>query len=233
MEKPKDIISELQKNVNLFWEWSLKFNSREEILNGENDSPSYPKWNQIEENLESIFKNINFDELTNKTLDNIIFLIAQQWDIGIILNWFNKGDERIGQLGMTKFQLKKLSQRGLNSDLADAKAQFAISLYKIENRNEAIELLLKYYNENNEYIRRCSLQSLNKLNYEQLNLLLDKSWKMNEENERILCLQIWSETDKKLFTHYCKIAEKDEREYLRNYASKLRKELNQKTYKKY
>lgn len=222
MKKKSEIINNIQSNAKLFWEWALKYYSKEDIINGAIDSPSYPKWNQIEENFEEAFKYLDFNKLTNKTLDNMIFLIAQQWDIGIILNWFNKGEQEIGQLGMTKLQLQKLCQRGLDSDLVDAKSQLAASLYKIENRDLAIELLLKYYNEKDEYIRRCALQSLNKLNYEQINLLLRKSWNINEEYERMLCLQIWNEIDEELFIHYCNIAEKDEREDIRNYALKLR-----------
>ncbi|AFM03365.1 hypothetical protein Fleli_0911 [Bernardetia litoralis DSM 6794] len=224
MENRKQIENKIQKNVEEFWKWAFKSSSKEEILNGEIDSPSFPNWQKIENNLEEAFRNLNFDELGNKTLDNIIFIIAQQWDIGIILNWFNKGGEEIGQLGMTELQLQRICERGVTTNLIDAKSQLAASLYKIENKEKAKELLLSYYKDEDEYIRRMSLNSLHKLGYQNINDLLLNSWDKNEEYERMICLQIWSEINEKEFIKYCEIAEKDERKYLREFAIKIKKE---------
>ena len=215
------IINELKQNVEDFWKWALKYYSKNQILNGEIDSPSFPKWNQIEENLEAAFKKLDFDTLDHDTLENIIFIIAQQWDIGIILNWFNKGGEEIGQIGMSDKQLQILCEQGLNSKLTDAKSQFAASLYKIENKDLAVNLLLKYHRDTNEYVRRQSLYSLYRLNYHNLNEVLLISWTFDEEYERMSCLNIWKKIDKINFDKFSNIAIQDERKQLRDYVLEL------------
>jgi len=106
VELNKQIEYKIKRHVEDFWNWALNSNSKEQILNGQIDSPSFPYWNEIEHDLEEAFQNLDFTKIENKTLDNIIFIIAQQWDIGIILNWFDKGNEEIGQVGMTEFQLQ-------------------------------------------------------------------------------------------------------------------------------
>ncbi|OAV45098.1 hypothetical protein [Lewinella sp. 4G2] len=224
MNIKKQIEYAIQKDIEEFWEWAQKFYSREQIVHGNADSPSFPNWNRVEHNLEKAFNQLEFETLEEKHLDNIIFLIAQQWDIGIILNWFNKGNEEVSQIGMTQKQLQILSNRGLKLKLPDAKSQFAASLYKIDNKSVAIELLLKYYNDEDEYVRRCSLRSLHKLAYNEINPLLLKTWKENSEHGRMMCLQIWSEINEDYFNKYSRVAQKDKREYLSKYAQRLVKE---------
>lgn len=226
MESKKQIVGNIQKDVEEFWKWALKTYSKEQIINGNADSPSFPNWNQIEEHLEIAFKELDFENVEDNNLDNIIFLIAQQWDIGIILNWFNKGKDEIGQIGMTQKQLQILCERGLKSKFPDAKSQLASSLYKIENKQTAIELLLEYYKDNDEYVRRCSLNSLHKLSYKDINPLLLKTWKENDEHGRMSCLHIWNEINEDYFKAYSKDAENDEREYLSRYAQRLIEEKN-------
>ncbi|WP_338793155.1 hypothetical protein [Bernardetia sp. MNP-M8] len=140
------------------------------------------------------------------------------------MNWFNKGGEEIGQIGMTELQLQRICERGLLTNLKAAKSQLAASLYKIENKEKAKKLLLDYYKDDDEYIRRMSLNSLHKLHYENINDLLSNSWDKNEEYERMRCLQIWKETNEEEFIKYCESAEKDKRKYLREFAIKIKKE---------
>lgn len=219
----KYIENNVQKDVDEFWEWAFKSSySKEAVINGEIDSVSFPHWHRIEKNLEEAFKYLNFAELENAMLDNIVFIIAQQWDIGIILNWFNKGGEEIGQIGMTELQLIRICERGLITNLTDAKGQLAASLYKIRNKEKAEELLLNYHKDKNEYVRRMALSSLHKLSYRFINDLLINSWGKNDEYERTLCLQIWKETNTKEFVKYCRIAEKEGTKYLREFALEIK-----------
>lgn len=172
--------------------------------------------------MEYAFKHLNFEVVGDELLDDIIFLIAQQWDMGIILNWFNKGKEEIGQLGMSEYQLRVLSARGINSEWTDARSQFAASLYKIGDQRIAVDLLLKYHEDDDEYVRRLALKSLHKLNYHGLNDLLIISWNFDEEYERRMCLEIWKQTADPLFDKFCALALTDERDALREFAGKLK-----------
>jgi len=108
--------------------------------------------------------------------------------------------------------------------MKDAKSQLAASLYKIVDKEKAKKILLEYYNDKDEYVRRMSLKSLHKLNFKEINKLLLNSWNNNEEYERMLCLEIWKDISEKEFIEHCEIAEKDEREYLRGYAIRVKKE---------
>lgn len=42
------IKNNIQRHVEDFWSWALESNSKEQILNGEADSPAFPNWNEAE-----------------------------------------------------------------------------------------------------------------------------------------------------------------------------------------
>ena len=220
----KQLETTIQQHVESFWAWALQSYTKEAVLDGTIDAPSFPHWNAVEDSLEEAFQKLDFRQLGTETLDHLLFLLAQQWDIGIVLNWFNKGGEAIGQLGMTPDQLHILSERGLTSNLSDARGQLAASLYKIEDKTAAITLLLAYCKDEEEYVRRMALSSLHRLHYPDLNALLFRSWEKNEEHERMLCLDIWKTINPEAFLQHCALAEQDEREYLRAFALKAKEE---------
>jgi len=218
----KEIIEQINHHVIQFKNWLKENYSQEKIDKELYDDTGYPNWNNVEETFEIAFKKLNFEELIEEELKAIGFLIARQWDVGIIFPYFNK---EISLLGMTEKQLLILAEYGINSREWSLRQQCAASIQKAKNfRNEAIEIALKYYNDKDDDIRRHALSSLYKLEYKKINHLLDKSWNFDNEDERMLCLEIWRKEDKEKFNIRIKEVEQDEREYIKNYVSKFMEE---------
>ncbi|HAA12623.1 MAG TPA: hypothetical protein DCE41_13390 [Cytophagales bacterium] len=218
MKNPHELILKIRQDVDAFWHWALELWPQQAILNGEIDAPSYPKWHEIEAHLEQTFLHLNFEEVPSEFLDHILFLIAQQWDIGTILSYFHTESEEISQLGMNASQLMILGERGLTFQLIDARAQLAGSLHKIANKEAAIHLLLNYWEDENEYVRRLTLKSLFKLGYEKLHQLLLTSWEYNHEYERTMCLELWHQMNHPEFGQYLTLALSDTGKVLHDYA---------------
>jgi len=220
----QEILINIEKHVVDFRIWVENNFTSDQINNEYADYAGYPLWNEIEEDLEKLFTSVkDLNCLQTEILDKIIFFIARQWDIGIILNWFNKGGEDISGVAMTQEQLIVLAERGILSKYWDARYQFSASLFKVDDslKDKAITLLLKYHKDNTEDVRSHALRSLNRFSYSKINDLLIESWDYGEEFERIECLKIWRERDKDLFNQYFKVAKNDNRETIVEYVNQL------------
>jgi hypothetical protein len=218
----KEIIQQINNHVFQFENWLHENYSQEEIDKELYDDTGYPNWNAVEDTFEIVFKELEFKDLIEEELKAIGFLIARQWGVGNIFPFFNK---EISLLGMTEKQLLILAEYALNSNEWSFKQQCAASLWKAKkSTKKAIEIALKFFQDKDDDIRRCSLRSLYKLKYSNLNNILEKSWTFNDEDERMLCLKIWKEVDKDTFKARLKEVENDEREYMKKYISELKKE---------
>ncbi|MEO0683890.1 MAG: hypothetical protein AAFY76_02280 [Cyanobacteria bacterium J06649_11] len=196
MDKER-IIEQLDKHRVNFDTWLSKNYSQKRIKEGSYDDTGYPNWNDVEETFELAFSYIDFEYLSEAELEVISYLLARQWDVGNIFPYFK---EEISLLGMTEQQLLILSEYGLRSKEWSYKQQCAASIWKARNNRErAINIALKYHLDSDADIRRHALSSLDKLEYEKIELLLEESWKSNDEIERDLCLIIWKKVNKKRF----------------------------------
>lgn len=222
---------EIEKNVHDIKMHAVDFNrwlennfTSDQIINEYADYAGYPSWNDIEHDIEKLFTSVkDLNLLRTESLDMIIFFIARQWNIGIILNWFNKGGEDISGIGMTQEQLIILAGRGVLSKYYDARYQFSASLFKVDDslKDKAISLLLKYHNDDVRDVRINALISLYRLSYSKMDNLLVKSWNYGRESEQITCLEIWRERGSNLFDQYLELVKGDKREALIEYVEQL------------
>jgi hypothetical protein len=220
--KKKEIIQQINNHVFQFKNWLHENYSQERIDKELYDDTGYPNWNEVEDTFEIAFKELNFENLIEEELKAIGFLIARQWDVGNIFPYFNK---EISLLGMTEKQLLILAEYAVNSNEWSLKQQCAASIWKAKtNTNKAIEIALKFFQDKDGGIRSCSLNSLYKLKYRNLNNLLEKSRTFNNEDEIMICLKIWKEVDRDIFKTRLKEVENDEREYLKEFIFELKKE---------
>lgn len=222
----RQIREELKFAVEHFKEWVNANHSDLQIEEGNVDDCGYPEWHKLEDLCERIFTGLIFSELETLDKERIIFIIGRQWDLGRVLNWFNKGTEEIGHLGMTKEQLFELSKIAVTGDDSDAKGQLAASLFKAGDTQGLIEVLLKFHADSDEYVRRQALSSLEKIGYTRIGDLIIESWKYNQEFERIMCLNLMADSNHEKFETCLKEALLDEREYLKKRAVELKNRDN-------
>ena len=219
-----EILTQLKSHVNHFKEWLRENYSQERIDQELYDDTGYPDWNEVENSFEIAFRELNFEKLNEEELEIIGFLIARQWDVGIIFPFFR---EEISQIGMTENQLLILSRYAVNSREWSLRQQCAAAVWKARtNRKEAIRIALLYFQDNDSDIRRHALNSLFKMKYEHLSELVDKSWKFNDELERILCLHIMENIDEQKFLDRLSEVETDDREYMIKYITEVKIKKN-------
>lgn len=193
----EEIIEQIENHVKEFKKWLTENYSEDSLRKELYDDTGYPNWSAIETTFETAFKELPFEDLNEEELENISFLLARQWNVGIIFPYFK---EEISQIGMTENQLLILAEYGLKSKEWSFKQQCAASIYKVqENKKKAIEIALKYNQDTDVHIRRYSLLSLHKLGYKHLIRLLKRSWEFGDELERNLCLEICKEVDNSNF----------------------------------
>lgn len=165
----QEIINRLEIHVDQFKDWLKKNYSQERIDEKLYDDAGYPNWVEVEETFEIAFKELKFEELNLYELEAIGFLIARQWNVGIIFPYFK---EEISQVGMTEMQLLILSAHGINSKEWSLRQQCAASIWKAKNnRNEAIKIALQYYKDQDVDVRRHALNSLHKIKYNRIDEL--------------------------------------------------------------
>lgn len=221
--KQNDLFDLLSDHVDEFKKWIAENFTPDQITEGHFDDAGYPKWDKIEDLLEQIFKEIEFNNVNSTHIDKIIYMIARNWDLGSILNWLTK-DNNLSQLGMTEEQFLIIAKLGISSEW-DARYQIASLLSRVSpiNKEKAIDLALKYYNDESEFVRRKALVSLYKLNYFNIYKLIEKSWLNNEEYERMVCLYLMKEVNTAKYNDYLNESLIDDRSDLRAHAESLSK----------
>lgn len=218
MNQKEKIIRQIEWHVSHF-KHSLEQEAKKSVENKPLEEKVHLNWDEIEILLEEAFASIHFDSVKKKDLANIDYIIARQWDHGIILNWFNKGTEEISGVGMTQSQLLILAEHGLNSNEWSSRQQYAASLFKItSNKRKAEKIALRYHKDPVADVRRFAIQSLQRMDYSGLDKLLEESWKLDDEFERLQCLHTWKEMESDKFNDYLEKAKEDPRKYLKNYA---------------
>ena len=190
---------EIAQHVISFRQWISERFTSEDIASGNVDDTGYPHWDLIKKTFKRVFKEENLNDMSPQDLDNLVYLIARQWDRGGILNWFDKGDRRISFIGMNGFHLFALSEAGLRTPERDARYQFAASLYKLGPDKRVISLLLQYLKDEDSYTRTMALRSLSRINYEGIVEKIKYLWDAGDEWNQMMCISIAKDHDETLF----------------------------------
>ncbi|WP_052600265.1 hypothetical protein [Aureispira sp. CCB-QB1] len=218
--KNQDLINEITDHKKNFKNWLKANYSYDDIINEKYDDTGYPKWAEVENTFEKAFKELDFSKLKDEVLETIGYLLARQWDVGIIFPYFK---EEISQIGMSENQLLILSKFGLKSNEWSFKQQCASSLRKVKNDiPKAIKIALNYFDDEDVDIKRHSLKSLHYLGLKNLSPLLEKAWKLNDELLKIVCLNLWKEINQAKFKEKLLEAKLDSREIIKKYINELK-----------
>jgi hypothetical protein len=224
---------ELKILVTNFRTWLKENYSTKEIEDCWTDDPSYPNWGKIE----NYFKYL-LDEDLIATLDdedkvNLLYLIARNWDLGSMLAWLSQKSElaSLGTLREKDFiELSKTLVKQKAKEFNDAKAQFVSTFRKFgQLTSEIQELLLEFYHTNNEYIKRCTIDTLAKLKYKEIRELIEHLWvSENDELVKRDCLVTMHTylEDPDLLKKYISLAEKEKGKYLKEYIKELKSNKN-------
>lgn len=223
-EKLKHLVSDFRK-------WLSGIYTTEEIDALRMDDTSYPKWDEIEHFFSETLAQKRIPGFDQEDKTNLLYLIARNWDIGNMIAWLSNGPQlsNVGDLSEEDFIVLAETAVTLDgTEFADAKSQMASSFKKFGTLTDEVKtILLKFYNDKDEYTKRHALMTLGKLGYAGIRELVHQSWQMDDENHKLGCLDVvYYLNDPELMKEYLLLADKAEGEHLKEYAKKLRKHNN-------
>lgn len=218
----------LSNTVSQFRKWRSDNFSKEEIATNTCDDGAYPGWRKIEDLFKEISKPENFSTLERDDLENVLYLVGRNFDIGSLLHFYDN-DEPItpGNVLLQEhfLQLAKAATAVSGPGYDDAKSVVAACFQKLDHlSHEAEEILLALYNDDHEYTKRMALLSLGKLGYGQIRTLLAQSWEIQDQWHKMACLSVVHKylKDRVLLEEYLNKASKEQDEELLGFAQKIR-----------
>lgn len=224
--KLKDLVSNFTK-------WLSENYSQQNIRDLLFDDTGYPYWNEIEDFYSELLEKDLIKTLDNEDKENLLYLIARNWDCGRMIAWLSTGEQLSGLGHLKEDDFINLSKTlsGINKvEFDDAKCQFVSSFKKFSFLTKEIEeILLTFYNEKNEYTKRLALISLGKLGYSEIKKLIKISWEtVDDEYQKIGCLYLIHEilNNQELLAHYLLLSQNEAGENLKNYISDVIKPEN-------
>ena len=220
---------QLEDFVLKFREWLSDNYSVEDIEICFYDDAGYPYWTEIECYYANLLKNREFLQLDHHDKENLLYLIARNWDIGKMINWLTK-DKQLSNLGQLEYDdfidLANVLVTMKGREFVDAKLQFVSVFKKFDNLTIDIEsLLLKFYEDDDLDIRGRALLSLGKLKYSKILKLLEELWQIDEEHNKIKCLSLINDyiEDRDLMIRYLNDVNPVGKEYLSEYIKRLKR----------
>lgn len=191
----KNIKLKLKELVSDFRKWFSENYSQQDIEVLLFDDAGYPYWGDVEGFYTELLDKDLIKNLDEEDQGNLLYLIARNWDHGRMIAWLSTGNQlsNHGHLEVNNFiNLSKTLSKLDEVEFDDAKSQFASSFKKIGSLTKEIEeILLAFYNDQNEYTKRLALISLGELGYANIKKLIKISWEtVPEEHHKMGCLYI-------------------------------------------
>jgi hypothetical protein len=196
----------LHQEVTKFREWVSSIDYlNSEALNVEDGCCYSGWWDLCKVILAFLTTSIN-EDWSNYDVDNILYVIG----------WDNECEYLIDEIEENYDVLIKLADLALNSAEYDAKWQLADRLGNLSIESAEL-LLLKFVNDEHEYVRRRALIALGRMKSPQAEALAEKSWETGEEYQRIAALWVLHDISSNKLPDYLQKAIEDGRHFvLRN-----------------
>jgi hypothetical protein len=227
----KGIKLKLQDLVFNFRKWLSENYSQQNIEELLFDDAGYPDWYEIEDFYSELLEKDLIKNLDKEDEENLLYLISRNWDCGRMIAWLSTSTQlsNIGHLKENDFiNLSKTLSKISKVEFDDAKSQFVSSFKKISFLTKEIEeILLVFYNEKDEYIKRLSLITLGILGYSDIKKIIKISWEtIDDQYHKMGCLYVIHEVldNEELLIHYLSLSKNEQGENLKNYISEITKQ---------
>ncbi len=167
---------------------------------------NYPNWFRIYSLIEKLLVIMRYNTLTKLDKDNLLYLLSRDNELEQIAMYISEYPNII----------IPLAKDGLNYKEYEARWQLAHYIWKYgANYPETEKILLLYYQDSNEYVKRRSLLSLGYMNSKYAEQLALESWKSGLEYQKIAALYTLDEINSNKLKDFIIKAEKDEFESVR------------------
>jgi len=206
----KDLYTQLDEQVDAFWEWSKSQKHEYEWETG------YENWTLLYALFSKFIETTECSQWTQKTINNLLYLIARDNECGVLMN----------QLCEKPESLLFLAKEGLHDPDCDARWQLAHYLTQIVGSYpEAEEIICKFSDDQDEYVRRRATLALGTIKSKYAEEKAIIAWNTNWEYQRIAALEVFDQIESEKLEPYLKLALTSEFQYLRAHAEKIRSRI--------
>lgn len=185
----KDIYQILDEQVNTFWRWSKTVKQESEWVT------LYPNWELLNTIFNSLLDTTSYFDWDQRTINNLLYIIGRDNECELLIQKVAEYPKSILFLG----------KEGLSSSDADTKWQLAHYLTHAKSlQPETEEVILKYFKDQNEYVRRRALLSLGILKSKYAEQCALESWRTGLKYQKLAALEVLKQIGS---PHYLSLAD--------------------------
>ena len=211
-------MNQLFIEIDKFDQWAkAQFNIPQDEIGGEWEC-NYDNWTGIYQAFEKFLAITSAESLTQNQKERILYIIARDNDAGYLAGILNEPF------------LIELTEQAINNGSRDNKWQLAIQLYKLSDRQKALDFLEQLVNDNEEYVTRRALMELAKLKSEKVEFYAEKFWHKDkygkmEEYQKIAVLHALKTVNSKYLHQYIELALQSGQKYLIENAEQIQRKI--------
>ena len=158
-----DIEQKLESHEYNLRKWINETHTKDDIIEGNVDEPSYPNWNEIAEDISILFDELDVTKLSKRGMSSLFYLIGRNSDMGWIINWLSEDNvesfSNLGYLNEDKFY--SLCEKSLDLTDEEVQSQFPASFKRFDSLDQKREtLLLRFLYDGKGYARVCAMNSI-------------------------------------------------------------------------
>ncbi|MGC5323876.1 HEAT repeat domain-containing protein [Brevibacillus sp. SYSU BS000544] len=171
----KNIFQKLDEQVDTFWQWSktIKHEFEWEV--------SFPNWELIYTIFDKLIETTSCRSWDHRTVNNLLFIIGRDNESELLIRKITDFPERLYFLG----------KEGIAYPDSDTKWQLANYLTKcLSTHADVEEIILKYYQDQNEYVKRRALLALGIINSKYAEQCAIESWNTGMKYQRLAALEV-------------------------------------------
>ena len=203
----------LKEQIELFRIWANAYPIDLEQRSGEWEC-DYNEWNLLYDSFAKFLQACPVEKWNHEIIKDVLYIIARDNEMEIM----------ISDLACNADLLLVVADAALSSE-RDAKWQVAAQLGKLSSHlQEAEQLLLKFVEDDEEYVRRQAFMALGTIHSTYVEQLAEQIWNREEEGQeyqRIAVLDALSKVDSPQLKEYLIKAVEDGRQYLVSYSSEI------------
>jgi hypothetical protein len=169
----------------------------------------YPEWASFYRAANAVLTS-DCDEWDEETKYWLLYAIARENEVGLLAR------------SLAEKQVNLLAVYSLKTRESDAKWQLAEQMRRFRLTPEGEQVLLRYAQDAEEYVRRVALIVLGNLGSVHTEDLAFAAWESGDQHQRMACLHALLHVQSSALPKYLAMAEQDGREYVLGLAKKIR-----------
>lgn len=205
--------SNWREEISEFRAWAIP---NQEEYRGVEWQYDFAGWSQLYDSLEKWLDSTQPQNWKSNEVEDLLYIAAQDWGCGMIVGRYLK---------QWPESLLFLAAHSLEASDWDARWQIADVLGHLSPDPRIEPLLLRFANDEQEYVRRRALQSLARVSSPQAEQLALREWNRECETQqwaRMNALSCWHHINSPLLEPHLREAEASDMQYLADYARRLR-----------